>query len=87
MQSNCRFDILLLCFGCLWSVIDCRTSDSLRVTLPNGSKIVGRYLTTHDGKGIRAFMSVPYAEPPIGSLRFKVSSNLFIMSFNLFMSC
>lgn len=77
MQYDHRFVILLLCLGCVWGVIHCRTSDSLRVTLPNGSKLVGRFLTTHDGKGIRAFMSVPYAEPPVGSLRFKVCDSSF----------
>jgi Carboxylesterase family len=50
-----------------------RTSEKLKVKLPDGSKIVGRYLTSLHGRGIRAFMGVPYAEPPVGSLRFKVS--------------
>lgn len=50
-----------------------RTSNELRVSLPNGSKLVGRHLRSHDGKGIRAFMGIPYAEPPVGDLRFRVS--------------
>lgn len=50
-----------------------RTSNELRVSLPNGSKLVGRHLRSHDGKGIRAFMGIPYAEPPVGELRFLVS--------------
>lgn len=56
-----------------------RTSEELRVSLPNGSKLVGRYLRSHDGKGIRAFMGIPYAEPPVGELRFRVS--IFIVLF------
>lgn len=56
----------------LIAVCDARTSDSLKVQLGDGSKIVGRYLTSLTGRGIRAFMGVPYAEPPIGDLRFKV---------------
>lgn len=51
---------------------DARTSEKLMVQLPDGSRILGRYLTSLAGKGIRAFMGVPYAEPPIGELRFKV---------------
>lgn len=51
-----------------------RTSKDLKVQLPDGGKLVGRYLTSDSGRGIRAFMGVPYAEPPIGELRFKVSS-------------
>lgn len=48
-------------------------SDELRVTLPNGSKLVGRYLRSFSGRTIRGFTNVPYAKPPIGPLRFKVS--------------
>lgn len=48
-----------------------RTSESLRVKTKSGS-LVGRHLTTHNGKPIRAFMGIPYAEPPVGVLRFKV---------------
>lgn len=53
-----------------------RTSENLRVQLPDGSRLVGRYLTSLTGRGIRAFMGVPYAEPPVGDLRFKV--NIFM---------
>lgn len=58
-----------------WTVnkISGRTSNELRVSLPNGSKLIGRHLRSHDGKGIRAFMGIPYAEPPVGDLRFRVS--------------
>jgi hypothetical protein len=50
-----------------------RTSENLKVQLPDGSNLVGRYLTSDSGRGIRAFLGVPYAEAPIGELRFKVS--------------
>ncbi|KAG4076411.1 hypothetical protein HA402_005854 [Bradysia odoriphaga] len=51
--------------------ISARTSNELRLSLPNGSKLVGRHLRSHDGKGIRAFMGIPYAEPPVADLRFR----------------
>lgn len=54
-----------------------RTSEDLKVQLPDGGKLVGRYLTSDSGRGIRAFMGVPYAEPPIGELRFKASLKKF----------
>lgn len=56
----------------LAAVISARTSEKLKVALPDGSRLVGRYLTTDSGKGMRAWMGVPYAEAPVGELRFKV---------------
>lgn len=52
--------------------VNSRTSECLKVKLPNYGTVVGRYLVSHDGRGIRAFMGVPYADPPVGELRFKV---------------
>lgn len=71
----------VLVFLTVVTIINGRTSSNLRVQLPNGSKIVGRYLTSDSGKGIRGFLGVPYAEPPIDDLRFQVRkpySRLFI---------
>lgn len=51
-----------------------RTSDELRVTLPNGNKLIGRALRSHGGRSIKAFLGVPYAKPPVGHLRFKVNT-------------
>jgi hypothetical protein len=65
--------ILIFYFLAIIVEIFGRTSKELQVTLPDGSALVGRYLTSDSGRGIRAFMGVPYAEPPINDLRFKVS--------------
>uniref|UniRef100_A0A182QQQ3 Carboxylic ester hydrolase n=1 Tax=Anopheles farauti TaxID=69004 RepID=A0A182QQQ3_9DIPT len=51
--------------------ITARTSDKLKVTLPHGGTLVGRFLHTYSGKGILAFLGVPYAKPPLQDLRFK----------------
>ena len=66
-------EVLLILCGYFILCCDSRTSENLKVQLPNGSKLLGRYLTSDSGKGIRAFMGIPYAEPPIGELRWKVS--------------
>ena len=52
---------------------DSRTSEKLQVQLSDGSRLLGRYLTSDSGRGIRAFMGIPYAEKPLGELRWKVS--------------
>uniref|UniRef100_A0A182PR39 Carboxylic ester hydrolase n=1 Tax=Anopheles epiroticus TaxID=199890 RepID=A0A182PR39_9DIPT len=49
-----------------------RTSNQLKITLPHGGRLIGRYLNTVSGKGILAFLGVPYAKPPVKELRFKV---------------
>lgn len=58
----------------IWSVFvglsEAKFSDSLKVTLSHGGGVYGRYLTSQSGRGIRAFRGIPYAEPPIGELRF-----------------
>lgn len=36
-------------------------------------KVRGYYRTTDGGRNISAFEGVPYAKPPVGELRFKVS--------------
>lgn len=67
----------------LIALISARTSDELRVTLPNGSKLVGRTLRSHDGRTIKSFLGVPYAKPPLGQLRFKVNFYDFFSHTNL----
>lgn len=67
--------ILFVDFGYFKCSVDARTSDELRITLPNESKLIGRALRSHDGRPIKAFMGIPYAKPPIGELRFKVNSD------------
>lgn len=59
----------------LFSLIFCQfchafTSKSLKVRIDDG-KIIGRFMRSTSGRPIRAFMGIPYAAPPVGSLRFK----------------
>lgn len=64
----------LLLLISLFGFCAARTSKELKVQLADGSRLVGRYLTSNSGKGIRSWMGVPYAEPPVGELRFKVNN-------------
>ncbi|KAF6203682.1 hypothetical protein GE061_002015 [Apolygus lucorum] len=43
---------------------------SPEVSLPVG-RVRGIFQETINGRRIRSFLGIPYAEPPIGSLRFK----------------
>lgn len=52
-----------------------RTSSDLKVRIEDG-RVIGRYLTSESGRTIRAFMGIPYAEPPVGKLRFKAPSKV-----------
>lgn len=60
----------------IWSVlygtgiISCNNSEELHLKCVQG-EMEGKFLTTRGGREIRAFMSIPYAEPPIGKLRFQ----------------
>jgi hypothetical protein len=65
-QEMLKIFCLLLFCGFCWS----RTAEELKVRIEDG-RIIGRYLTTDSGRGIRAFMGIPYAEPPVGKMRFK----------------
>lgn len=55
---------------CLVVAIRAAHSPELFLKLSNGSPVLGHYLTTHSGRGIRSFANIPYAEAPIGNLRF-----------------
>lgn len=45
-------------------------SEELLVNTTNGA-VLGRYMKSDTGRTIRAFMGIPYAEPPVGNLRFR----------------
>lgn len=49
---------------------DAKVSEELKVVLSHGGGVIGKYMTSQRGRGIRAFLGVPFAEPPIGDLRF-----------------
>uniref|UniRef100_A0A915CYH5 Carboxylesterase type B domain-containing protein n=1 Tax=Ditylenchus dipsaci TaxID=166011 RepID=A0A915CYH5_9BILA len=44
---------------------------SVYVTLKDGSPLFGDYLDTPNGKHVSQFLGIPFAEPPVGRLRFR----------------
>lgn len=78
-QKKCEMYLKLAFLLCGWLLlltfcaedVLARTAESLKVKTDSGV-LVGRHLTTHNGRPIRAFMGIPYAQPPVGVLRFKV---------------
>lgn len=61
--------VLIICGMCR-----ARTSKDLRVRTEDG-RVIGRYMTSVSGRTIRAFMGIPYAEPPVDDLRFRPPVN------------
>lgn len=47
-----------------------KESKELLINTSNGA-VQGRYMKSNTGHTIRAFMGIPFAEPPVNDLRFK----------------
>lgn len=63
---------MLLLLLCLLPVEGLNFSPTPITEIQQG-KLSGLWWATRGGKVIAAFLGIPYATPPIGSLRFKVS--------------
>jgi carboxylesterase type B len=61
-------------FAVLLTTIIAALADDL-VVLKHGS-LKGHRLTSRKGREIFAFQGIPYAKPPVGEFRFKVSSQV-----------
>ena len=64
----------VLIFNGLLSNVFGRISSDLKVNLSHGGVLVGRHLNAHNGRGFRAFMGIPFAQPPVNELRFQVNN-------------
>lgn len=70
VSRNKTLSPLILCI--ITTALASVCADSPVVETPLGA-VRGHYLQTREGRTISAFTSVPYAVPPVGELRFKVS--------------
>lgn len=70
MKSVLSVIVQLTILCSLLSASETKVSEELRVVLSHGGGVIGKYITSQKGNGIRAFLSVPFAEPPVGPLRF-----------------
>jgi carboxylesterase type B len=69
-------------------LIVCATTIVLQAAFPHNAPTVhvqqgtltGTYLTSRFGRKFAAFQGIPYAQPPIGDLRFKVRVIYFKIS-------
>jgi hypothetical protein len=73
---------------CKLFLIVCATTLALQAASPHNAPTVhvqqgtltGTYLTSRYGRNFAAFQGIPYAQPPIGDLRFKVRVIYFKIS-------
>jgi Carboxylesterase family len=70
LTTSSKMPRVALVFALALGLCGARLSKDLRVRIDDG-RIVGRYLTSESGRTIRAFMGIPYAQPPLGNLRFR----------------
>lgn len=61
---------LLVLTLCCAVAVSAFQNDYLQVKLNHGGGVLGKYMTTNKGRGILGFTGIPYAEQPIGNLRF-----------------
>lgn len=72
MKQNKMLKIIILVMCLLILKVESRTLKHLKVKLTHGGTLIGRYMISFKGNGIRAFLGIPYAKPPVNELRFKV---------------
>ncbi len=70
--------IIALSITFLLTVTSVQCQQTILVETKNG-QVKGTIVTVENQKAAR-FVGIPYAEPPIGSLRFQVQAELFAQS-------
>lgn len=54
-------------------VLQCHADVQLTVKIPSLGGLLGSEMVSSSGRKFHAFRAIPYAQPPVGNLRFQVS--------------
>ncbi len=73
MRFCCTLFLLFTYLTCYKTVSGDKHEVKPLVTIPSLGQVRGSHMTSAGGRQFFAFRGVPYAKPPIGNLRFKVS--------------
>ena len=66
------FQVLLASFVLLMLTSGCSTCQQPTVNIPTLGSVIGSQMASVSGRTFHAFRRIPYAQPPVGDLRFKV---------------
>ena len=84
MKNIFRFHFVREIRDGMWSVVYCAFVIAVvhgldnPIVETNYGKIRGKWLWSRGNLPIASFIGIPYAEPPIGDLRFKVTQSDFL---------
>lgn len=67
-----KINLSLFCLLAIVNRLECKNAEGPAINTPQGD-IRGIWKTTVGGRKIEAFLGIPYAKPPVGPLRFRVS--------------
>ncbi|XP_046453239.1 esterase FE4-like [Daphnia pulex] len=69
MKSCSILSLLFVCCCCV--ILQCRAQQEPTVDIPALGQLRGSQMVSSSGRNFHAFRSIPYAEPPVGNLRFR----------------
>jgi hypothetical protein len=69
-MKSCASILSLLSVCCV--ILQCRAEQEPTVNIPALGQLRGSQMVSFSGRKFDAFRGIPYAEPPVGNLRFRV---------------
>ena len=71
MKLRCNEVLYMFLIGFCCQLLNCKLLDPL-VTIPALGRVRGSRMSSFNQREFLAFRGIPYAQPPVGELRFKV---------------